>query len=160
MNTTINPFYFFGDTGSYGYSDTAHYVSEQVGQGKSQLDTSLSFGMRSKGVYDSLFAIAEECNEANWDGHGSEPVIDETFKVAYRFVEALPLGTPAPSVGVEADGHLTLEWYQNPDRVLSVSIAPDGMTYFAALLGSSRRSGTEPFYGEVSEDILKIIRRL
>ena len=104
--------------------------------------------------------VYEECKNPNWDGYGAEPVSEDTYRVAYHFLESLPLGTPAPSVGVEADGHLTFEWYRSPDKVLSVSIGPDGMTYFAALLGDSRRSGTEPFYGEVSDDILKIIRRL
>ena len=153
-------YYFVGNSVSYGYSPTALFVSEQIDQGKQYFEDSYSLGFRSQGVYDALFTVADECKEPNWDGYDADAVLEETYRVAYSFLESMPLGTPAPSVGVEADGHLTLEWYRSDDRVLSVSIGPDGMTYFAALLGSSRRSGTEPFYGEVSEDILKIIRRL
>jgi hypothetical protein len=101
-----------------------------------------------------------ECQQPNWDGYGTEPVAEDTYRFAYRFLESLPLGTPSSSVGAEADGHLTFEWYQGTDRLLSVSINPDGIIYYAALLGRSKRFGTGAFHGEVPENVLSIIRKL
>jgi hypothetical protein len=66
-----------------------------------------------------------------------------------------------PSVGAEPDGHLTLEWYQSPKRVLSVSVGPAGELNYAALLGeTSRRTGTEIFQNRVPADLLQLIHQV
>jgi hypothetical protein len=66
-----------------------------------------------------------------------------------------------PTVGAEADGHLALDWYASPSRVVSVSISPEGDVHYAALLGGAgRRSGTEAFLGDVPSDLLELIRRI
>jgi len=145
---------------SRGTSETAKFIAEQAQLGRRQLEDSFAFGLRAKRVFDELCTVYEQCQEPNWDGYGAEPISEATYRHAFKFLEALPLGTPPPSVGSEGDGHLTLEWYRNPNRVLSVSISPDAMIYFAALLGSSKRSGTEPFFGEVPDEVLQIIYRL
>jgi len=108
-------------------------------------------------VVDDLYKTVEQCSFANWDGHGAAPVIRETFMQACIFLEALPFGTTAPSVGAEPDGHLTLEWYRSSRRILSVSISPEGELHYAALLGHRKIYGTEPFLGEVPGIILNII---
>jgi hypothetical protein len=116
--------------------------------------------MAAKGVFDELFQTFEECREPNWDGYGAQPVSQDTYHLAYEFLEALPLGTPAPSPGAEPDGHLTMEWYRSPHRILSVSISPDGELHFAALVGSAKIYGTEPFIGEVPKIISDLIQRV
>ncbi len=111
--------------------------------------------------YYALATIVSECGIQGWDGHDSEPVLPETYHHACCLVRALPPGVPAPSVGIEADGHITLEWYRNPSRVLSVSVSPDGLLHYAALLGAARRrNGTEPFLGSVPDAILSAIREV
>lgn len=147
-------------TASRSAGPVAQFVADQVEQGRRHMQQSYLFGMEGKGVFDELLSVGQECAQPNWDGYGADPVLAETVGQAWAFVKALPLGFPRPSVGAEADGHLTLEWYRNPHRVLSVSISPDKMLYYAAMLGSSKRSGTEPFYGEAPEDILQIIGRV
>jgi len=149
-----------GTVSSRGVSDAALYVEAMAGEGRRRLQESYSFGMIGKGVFDELCRIFEDCRTPNWDGYGAEAVSDETYRWAYRFLEALPLGTRAPSVGVEADGHLTFEWYRSRSSLLSVSVSPEGVLYYAALLGSSKRSGTEAFFGEMPADIVSIIHRL
>ena len=104
--------------------------------------------------------MAEECGSPNWDGYGAAPVIEETLRQGYRFLAALPLGTPAPSVGAEPDGHIVFEWYHSPRRTLSVSVSSEGELHYAALLGLSKAHGTEPFFGEVPQAILDLIRRV
>jgi len=41
----------------------------------------------------------------------------------------------------------------------SVSVSPDGDLHFTAMLGPPRRNGTEPFFEEVPDVILDLIRQ-
>ena len=141
-------------------SEAAHFVEAEAQEIRRRLHSSRSLGMGGRGVVEELWVVADASRNPNWDGYGAAPVEPETLDQAYRFLEALPLGLPIPSVGAEADGHLTFEWYCSPTRVLSASISPEGMIYYAALLSGSKRSGTEHFMGQVPEDLLDIIRRL
>lgn len=115
---------------------------------------------KRKGLFDELFETVEECRQPNWDGYGAQPVRDETYHFAYEFLTALPLDTPAPSMGAEPDGHLTVEWYRSPDQTLSVSLSDDGSLHFAALLGETKAYGTEAFVGEVPKIISDLIHRV
>lgn len=150
----------FDQVTSQGTSDAARFVAERGEQGRRRLQDSYTLGMGGKGVFAELGAVAEECHLPNWDGYEAAPIRDETYLLAYRFLDALPLGTPAPSVGAEPDGHLTLEWHRAPRRTLSVSVSPEGDLHYAALLGPRRAYGTEPFFGEVPKVILDLIRRV
>jgi hypothetical protein len=123
--------------------------------------SSISGGEGREALFQDLVDQYESCSRPNWDGQGALPVSQETYCCAYRFVEALPPGVKLPTVGAEPDGHLTLEWYRNPSRVLSVSIGPEGDLHYAALLGSSGKSaGTLAFLGDVPQELLAKIRRI
>ncbi len=130
----------------------AHHAADLPNQG--------TWADRQK-VFQALAAQSETCAQHNWDSHGAEPVTLDTYRCAYRFLECLPPGVPMPEVGAEPDGHLTLEWYRTPSRVLSVSISPEGELNYAALLGdTSRRTGSEKFRNEAPPDLLHLIRRV
>lgn len=112
-------------------------------------------------VFQELAAQAESCAQRGWDGHGAEPVSLETYRFAYRLVEMLPHSCPLPGVGAEPDGHLTLEWYRSPSQVLSLSVSPEGVLNYAALLDdTSRRTGSEIFHNRVPEDLLHLIHEI
>ncbi len=160
LEMTASALFSFGTVPSRGFSETARFVAAQTEQGRRLLQDSYSLGLGGKGVFDDLSGVAEECRTPNWDGYGAASVSEETFRQAYRFLEALPLGTPPPSVGAEPDGHLTLEWYRSPRRTLSVSVSPEGDLHYAALLGPSKAYGTEPFFGEVPRVILDLIHQV
>ena len=113
-----------------------------------------------QGVFDELLKTFEECRGPNWDGYGAQPVLDTTYQLAQEFLEMLPPGTPVPSVGAEPDGHLTVEWHRSPQWTLSVSISPDGDLHYAALLGSAKTCGTEPFTGAVPKVVADLIHRV
>jgi hypothetical protein len=110
-------------------------------------------------IYDELRAVWAECRMANWDGNGAFPVQEETNKNACSFVESLPLDCPLPSVGVEPDGHLTLEWHRDVRWTLSISISPEGMICYAALFNNEVTSGSEKFSGGISKAILNLIQK-
>jgi len=160
MEVTASAIISLGAVPTYGTSDTARFVASQVEQGRRQLQDSYAFGLRGKGVFGELSQTLDECCEPNWDGYGAQPVSDGTYRLARQFLEALALGTPAPSVGAEPDGHLTLEWYRSPRRTLSVSISPEGDLHYAALIGSAKAYGTEPFFGEAPKAIVDLIHRV
>jgi hypothetical protein len=120
---------------------------------------SVLFGQMTR-VRDELIEVFQETANENWDGHGARAVAPEVLEVARKVLAALPLGLPMPSVGAEPDGQLTLEWYHSPRQTLSVSVSPDGDLHYAALLGASLQSGTEPFYGVVPRAILELVSRI
>lgn len=150
----------FAAVTSGGTSETAGFIAKQIEQWRRKLQDSYALGQQAKGSHNALYQVFEECRQANWDGYGAAPVSVRAFQSACEFLEALPLGTPAPSIGAEPDGHITLEWYHSPRRTLSISVSPEGDLHYAALMGSSKAYGTEPFFGEVSKEIMDLIRRV
>ena len=115
---------------------------------------------KRKGLFEELLETFEECRQPNWDGYGAQPVHEKTYHLAHQFLAALPLSTPLPSIGAEPDGHITVEWYRSPERTLSVSISPDANWHYAALLGSTKTCGTEPFTGAVPKVVADLIHRV
>ena len=116
--------------------------------------------MPTNDILDQLAELVEEVTHPNWDGHGAEPVKDQTIGVATRVIDALPAEYLHPSsVGAEPDGHVTLEWYRSTDWLLSVSVSPDGMLHYAASMGADSFYGACLFDGTVPAVILDLIRR-
>ena len=142
-----------------GFSETARFIEETKSEGRRHLKKSNAFGIDS-GSSDELATAWEECRQPNWDGFWAEPVTQDTLRQAYLFLELLPLGFPAPSIGAEPDGQLTFEWHRAARRTLSVSVSPDGDLHYAALIGPNRVYGTEAFVDEIPDTIIALIRRI
>ena len=145
---------------SRGTSPVSVFVAKEYAKGHQKLQESYMLGQMAKGSLNELRLVYEECRDAGWDGYGALAVSSEAHRYAASFLLALPLGTPAPSVGAEPDGHITLEWYKSLRQTLSVSVSPDGQLHFAALMGASKQYGTEPFYGNMPQAILDLIYRV
>jgi hypothetical protein len=111
-------------------------------------------------IYDELRAVWEEYKTANWDGNGAFPVLEETSKNTCSFIESLPLDCPLPSVGVEPDGHLTLEWHRDVRWTFSISISSESVIYYAALFNDEVTSGSEKFSGSISKAVLNLIQKV
>lgn len=142
-----------------GASPEAVYVDDWYAKVRQQMQDTLAVGMRRE-AFDEVLAVANEASAVGWDGEGGLPVQDETVCHAQELLKALPLGTRAPSIGVEPDGFLTLEWYKSPTRVLSVSVGPDEALHFAALIGSSAIHGTTFFVGEGRKELIDRIEQI
>lgn len=160
MEATATALICFGMPASRGNSDTARYIAERRLEGREHLQQSNAFGTSAKVTREKLVQVFEECQKPSWDGYGALAVTNETYQLAYRLLEALPLGAPTPSFGAEADGQLTFEWHRSARRTLSVSVSQEGDLHYAALIGSSKVYGTEPFFGEVPKTILDLIARV
>lgn len=142
-----------------GESQTAGFIRLRIADCSRQLQKSVVFGIESV-IRGELADVWDECSKPNWDGYNALPVTWDAFHFAEQFLRSLPLGTPAPAVGAEPDGQITLDWGRAPRRRLSVSVSPDGDLHYAALLGPGKTCGTEPFFGEVPQMILSLIRQV
>jgi hypothetical protein len=143
---------------SKGNSPTAAYIAE-ISQDKQRYFAQTA-ALSKQTAIDELIVTWEECKTPNWDGYNAFPVKAETLNYAYAFIQALPLGFPLPSVGAEPDGHLTLDWYRDPHWTISVSVSPESVLYYAALLGNSDPRGSEPFSGEIPKRLLRLIQEV
>jgi hypothetical protein len=141
-----------------GFSNEAKGVAGATREARRRLFHTNALGYER--VLDDLATVWDQCRQPNWDGYQALPVTQDALRNTYVFLESLPLGFTAPSVGAEPDGDLTLEWHRSPRHTLSVSITPNGDLHFAALLGPNRIYGTEAFFGEVPERIVNLIREV
>ena len=141
-----------------GNTKTAAYIDATTQNQKEYFDQSVTLGKQS--AYNELFTFWQECQLPDWDGYNAFAVQEKTLFNARWFIESLPLGISLPSIGAEPDGHLTLEWYSNPRCLLSVSISPEGMLYYAALLGGRDERGSEHFWTDVPQSILELIKEV
>jgi hypothetical protein len=143
-----------------GESDAARFVAEKAREARRALCETYTFGHAFYEALQGLVSVKKQCTNPDWDGYGAEAVKNQTIWSTYRFLEAIPPGLPAPSVGAEPDGDITVEWYRSPRRTLSVSISPDDNLHYSALLGPNKQYGTEVFFGAVPDTILDLIRRV
>lgn len=149
-----------GGSGTTGYSASAAFIRERLKDSYVQLQTPEFYFSVLKKVLPELNEVQDMTREKGWDGYGADAVQAETFARAYAFLEVLPNNVAAPTVGAEPDGHITFEWYRSQNRVLSVSVSPEGNLYYAALIGPNKTYGAEVFFGETPKVILDLIRRI
>lgn len=142
-----------------GDSPAAKYVADQLSESQRLLHKSAAGGM-GRVIREELAEVWDECRVPDWDGYSAFPVSWDAYHNAKRFLLALPLGVPIPSVGAEPAGNVTLEWHHSRRRTLSISVSPNNELCYAALLGPGRVCGTEFFFGEVPKTILELIERV
>jgi hypothetical protein len=141
-------------------SPIADFVARQIENSRDMLQESNALGFAAKGTFQQLDEVFEECSSEGWDGEQAKPISEEVLRCARRFLRSFPLGMEAPEVGAEPDGAITLEWYRSPNKVISISINPDGWMYYAALIGTSKRHGADFSLMGVSDDLVEIISQV
>jgi hypothetical protein len=149
-----------GIIGTGGFSDESRMVTDLVASERQHLRESYVLGAAGNDAFRQLCTVVNESGFPNWDGYGALPISEQTFILACQFLRTIPLGTPAPDVGVEPDGQVTLEWHLSAYRTLSVSVSPDGNLHYSALIGPNTVYGTEAFLGDIPQSILQLIRRV
>ena len=101
-----------------------------------------------------------DCHKPGWDGYGAEAISLEAYRLAQRFIHSLPVGIPRPSLSADPDGCVTFEWQVSPRRLVVVSVHPDYRIDYAALFGSAKSYGTEPFFDKFPTGFCDLIRRV
>ncbi len=150
----------FGQIASRGASPTACYIARASDANWQRFQSSVFLGLKASGVFEDLFDVFVNNQKAGWDGDSAEPVVQDTYLNAYRFLESLPPAIQVPSIGVEPDGHITFEWYKAPRQTISISVSPDGFLYYSALMGLRKTNGSEPFFGDVPKIVLELIGKV
>jgi len=123
-----------------------------------KLSASLDAGYGS--TVSELQELQAECSLQDWDAYGANPLNPTSYNLAQGFLENLPLGMSAPSAAVEPDGQVSLEWYQSPEHIVSISFDPNNMIHYASIIGSRKASGSEPFIGNIPRVILELARKV
>ena len=158
------PRVFASSAVSSGRSAAAEYVSGKAREVCRRLKETYSIGLLREdaypSVYDELKNVFAECAERGWDGYDAQPISREAIDNTRLFLDALPLGVAAPSVGAEPDGSLTLEWYSSPKRLLSISIGPENLIYYACILGLKKFHGSQPFFGIVPKALIDLLNQV
>lgn len=107
-----------------------------------------------------LESLMLDCSRPGWDGYGAEAVSDDAYRAAERFIRSLPIGTPQPEIGADPDGCVSFEWRKSARRTLLVSVSPGYALDYAALIGTAKVHGSEPFFGELPDAVKVLIRRV
>lgn len=107
-----------------------------------------------------LIQIWNDTQSDNWAGHESKAIKSSTIQLAEHVINSLPTDLRNPSVGIEPDGQITLEWYQDTNHLLSVSIDSDGYLHYAYLMGLSKGHAVVPYFYEFPEILAELIRKL
>jgi len=144
-----------------GYTgEIAGFVAKGIKSSRELLQESNALSFVAKGTFRQLHEIFCDCSFDGWDGGKAKPISEEVLHCAIEFLNSFPLGMKPPEVGAEPDGAITLEWYRSPNKVISISINPDGWMYYAALIGTSKRHGADFSLMGVSDDLVGIISQV
>lgn len=137
-----------------GFSRSAQQIEKMQNTIAMQLKRNRSY------VIQSLQDIFLDSLNADWAGHASKAVLPETFHWAVKLIQSLPDDIDDPDIGVESDGHITMEWYISANRTVTISIDDKGNLYFAGLIGLQKIYGDLPFYGTFPQALITQICRL
>lgn len=169
MNTTIistpmieeffQPNEFMGSWTRAVSDETEKYFSLMKDIIRSQRQNT-SFIESFSPTIDDLFNIKEACSCPDWDGYGSDPINDESYALARRFIEDLPTREiPAPEVSIDPDGEVVFDWFGEPCYTFSISFGTDKLTY-AGLYGNNKTHGTEEYGENIPQIILQNINKV
>lgn len=120
-----------------------------------EIDDAVDNPLRSE-----LEALMLDCDRPGWDGYGAAAVSMDARRAAERFIHNLPVSTPQPELSVDPDGCITFEWRKSPRLTLLVSVRSSYDLDYAALLGTTKAHGSEPFFDGLSETLKTLIQRV
>lgn len=113
----------------------------------------------SKRHWDLDTACAEAATP-DWDGQGAKPVLEQTYRLASRFLAILPRNVPHPDVSIDPDGEVSMTWRRATKQFFSVSVGPNGRLSFAGIFGESNFHGTEYFLDEIPATVKAALIRV
>lgn len=98
-------------------------------------------------VFDDLISQIESCTTPGWDGYDALPVDLGSVRFAIRVIFELEDWFPMPSIGIDPDGEITLEWTRNELNSVSVSVSSHGLLHYAAILDGKISHGKIEYAG-------------
>jgi hypothetical protein len=108
----------------------------------------------------ALYNACMDAAHANWDGYGANPISPGAAEHARDLLALLPTAFPAPTVGVDADGEVSVEWHGAPGSMFGISVSPSGELIYAGVYGASRVRGRELLGPRFPTALLSQLQRL
>lgn len=115
---------------------------------------------KSTGLSGQIKEALIEADTDEWRREGNLPVTEETIHTVKSFLEELPVEYQHPDIAPEPDGHVSMEWYVNKRRLLTVSAAPGNRLYWAALIDNEDPRGSLTLQGSVPNTVLFMLERI
>ncbi len=112
-------------------------------------------------AYNRLTDIYYQCREPNRAGQNETSISDTVVGLAEQFIRCLPGYIQMPEISPEPDGSLYFEWFQQPRRIMSVSIDAQGLVSWSVLYGREDPRGSFIFTGnDIPEIVLCLIKKV
>lgn len=97
----------------------------------------------------SLSEIVGDASNENWDGEGGLPVCAKAVARTAHLISMMPNDWPAPDIGVDPDGEISLSWTTGRRRTVSVSIGPESKIAMAWIIDGEKAYGADSFTTEL-----------
>ena len=140
-------------------SEEAHALRE-IEAGASTLESSSSVGQVRSELLQRLFEAYTEASKPDWDGSGAHAAQPGSLLYAMQFLETLSSIGPPPSIFVDPDGEIAIEWDYGPRQVFSVHVGRDGTLNYAGLSGHTIFHGVEILRESLPEAVSLGIKRV
>lgn len=104
-------------------------------------------------VFNDLQTLARE--------NQTDVVEDDRFRLAQRFLLALPSSVPSPELDLDSDGEITFDWKGKGGRLLTVSLCGDGQVSYAARISAyDKEHGTKRFADAIPKVVLELVHQV
>lgn len=123
-----------------------------------RLDSAYVTGATEEEMTESIEQIYHRCKEANWDGDGALPITRETAAGALMLMNGLRSAGLDSVAMPEPDGMIEFEFYEEPGRVVSMSIDNTPKVYWAAHDGTQSIGHGVLTVSEAIEQLPGIVR--
>lgn len=118
------------------------------------------FGLKAMALSE-LNLLASECRMPDWDGYGAEPVDGNALRTARDIIRSLPDNLPLPSLSIEPDGCVSLDWLPSRSRTFTLSAGRTDRLPYAWIEGTDRGHAVAKFSdGQLPSRILEEIKRI
>jgi hypothetical protein len=78
--------------------------------------------------------IENDCCKPNWNGNDEKPVTSDVIDNVKKFLRLLPPGFWRPEVCPNPDGDVSMDWLNDKDHMLSISIGAGNKLAYAWLV--------------------------
>jgi hypothetical protein len=133
--------------GSAVSGEAGHLQRSAAAVMRSAIRSEVLFGAKAAAI-SQLWALVEECNQADWNGDGAMPIDGRAAALAEALIRSLPDGVPLPELAPEPDGSISFDWSRSRHRLFSLSAGSSDRLAYAWLDGSDRGHGVARFDGE------------
>ncbi len=121
---------------------------------------------RKNKLYNALEELSQiryECSTPNWDGYESNPITNDTYKIASYIIELIAdnyVNLPFPEIIPEPDGDIGFEWNDEDGQTFVFSIDANCMINYAGIFGLRKVHGTEIYTNNIPPAIIYQLNRL